>query len=705
MDSHARAKQGFAFTGRFGNEKIMEGKNMKHTKLLVVALLVALLACLVVVASADTIYWEEETSLAEAATCYREGRRVYYGYDKPASESSRAMIDTKIEFIPKTAHHWVFPATEDKAATCTARGEIYAHCDNFGCGHIDTNQVQYTPMKDHSFTDNVSAGMAATCTEPGYEPIVKCAYCGAFKDADNDGSVIPAKGHIFETAEWSVVSEATCAKEGKAARQCLRKVNGIQCTAMDYKATAKNPVHTNTSGKALKNNVTGFADNDADHWNLVEIAKPAGCTTTGCKAVYKCPTCGYKKGGESIPATGHAKDVPWAVDTEATCAHEGVAVRKCTNKDIYGNVCGYIIEKTVVPKSTTHGDVNKDLTSTKKVTSDEALTGAKSAAALGNDDVWVFITPAKDPTCTQPGCTAEYYCKICGKTVGKVASPKALGHKWQIAKDSNGVAIDGTGKYRATCINDGKIVNECVNGCGSKETIKIPAHGHYANWVPQTGSNPANGYVIWELKCTNNDCDVPNGVLTTQVVRNGEKAPSGAVTTGKVAVDSSYSNNTKGTTDVAKNGKTVTAKTSTKKSSSSKSTSTAKTTSTAAKTTTAAPATATTTKVATVAVAAALPTNAAELKADTKLYVVKNVAGEDIVLNVQVADGKITVAANLAEGESVVLYANADAIANPTAENTLVLAANEATELPAAFANAIVAVVKTDSLPAAVAAK
>ena len=50
----------------------------------------------------------------------------------------------------------------------------------------------------------------------------------------------------------------------------------------------------------------------------------------------------------------------------------------------------------------------------------------------------------------------------------------------------------------------------------------------------------------------------------------------------------------------------------------------------------------------------------------------------------------------------LLLYANAEAVEAPTAENTLVLTANEAVELPEAFANAILAVVKTESLPAAV---
>jgi len=675
---------------------------MKHTKLLVVALLVALMACLAMTAMADTIYWEEQTAQYQAPTCWKKGVRVFYGYASPKTgddtkDAARSIIDTRYDFIDELPHHWVFGTTEDKKATCTAPGEIYAHCDNefdgVKCVHIDTTQVMYTKKAAHDW-ETISAGIPAKCTVDGYEPIKKCKNCGAFQDSDNDGSLIPALGHDWvgtTGSNWTTDREATCGKTGLAYRTCKR----TGCTAKDWLETPKADFHCKLDGG--KRVALAAAD-----WILVTPEKPATCTENGCKKIEQCPTCGAQRGGETVAASGHNYNVTWTVLKEATCAEEGKAVRRCDNKDIYGKVCGAVLESVTQPKTSTHQYYD---TKAKKYVgtnlSDKGVSDwPKTIDKYTEDPIWAFITPAKDATCTQAACLPVYRCKVCGAVVGGVTSGSALGHDWQKVKED-----------KATCIDDGKIVNQCSR-CGISETIKIPAYGHYATWMPQAGSDASKGYVIWELKCANAKC--PVGVLATQVVKNGDKAPSGVVTTGKVAVDAAYTNNTKGTTDIALNGKTstTTATTTTKTSTKSTAKSTASTAST--KTAAAAPAAAAAApaakKVATVAAVKAAPAaelepNQAQLVADKHLYVVKNVAGEEIVLTVNIVDGKITVEANLAEGESLVLYANAEAIENPTAENTLVLTANEAVELPEAFQNAIVAVVKTESLPTALAAK
>lgn len=702
---------------------------MKHTKLLVVALLVALMACLAMTAMADELYWAEDQNLYVAPTCYKPGRRVMEGWnvapgtlDASGNPVSRYVVRQEYVEIPATnAHVWQFDVNKpDKPATCTDKGEVYAHCKNTGCPHIDTTQVIYTPALGHDFSDanarKLSDGRAATCTENGYEPIIRCARCDAFKNADNDGSVIPALGHDFDGAAWTVVNEATCAKEGKSKRVCKNIINGVKCTAEDYTAVPKNPVHTYLEGtKAfpIADNKNGYADNDTKHWNLVINARPATCTEAGCNAQYKCPTCGALKGGESRPAKGHNPNVTWTIKQEPTCAQIGIAVRLCTNTDFYGNVCGAEIERTTLPKTTYHcyhkvGEAEQKGNYSSGNAAAMPMTKADFDKASDVDkEIWAFITPGQDATCTTPKCTPVYRCRICGQTVGGTSYGSALGHKWAFAKDSKGKEINGKDAYAANCINDGMIKNECTE-CHITETIKLPAHGHYANWVPQKGTDATRGFTIWELRCVNPDCPLKDGILGTQVVNNGEKAPSGTVTTGYVSSTSTVKASS------SASGTTITNGTATKTATASTKTSTTKSTakstaSTASTKTAAAPATTETKKVATVAAVAApaaeLEANQAQLVADKHLYVVKNVAGEEIVLTVNVADGKITVEAALAEGESLVLYANAEAIENPTAENTLVLTANEAVELPEAFANAIVAVVKTESLPTAVAAK
>jgi len=598
---------------------------MKHTKLLVVALLVALIACLAMSASADTT-----TCLSPAAT---NGQHVwaYDRTDDPTCTTEGRIIfkcanagcgETQITYTPAKGHVWG-AYQQVKNPTCVSDGQMQRVCTV--CGHYDTANIKYEPKATgvHNWVV-IRDAVAATCTTNGYKKMEECSVCKATRGGD----VIPASGHDFTGVAFEVKKEATCAAEGIVWRKCNNC--GLY---LDETKTPKSTEHT---------------------WATIVAQKDPTCTTSGCKKLEQCSVCGITRGGDVIPALGHKLDgVAWTVKDEATCATEGVIVRICP-------VCNQIIEKQTTGKNSNH--------------------------------VWNEIIPQKDPTCETAGCKAMQQCSVCGATKGGASIP-ATGHAWAVSH-----------KVDATCTVDGKTVLSCPK-CGGEQTIKVPAIGHSATWAPQAGSNAANGYIIWELKC-----GICGQVLATQVVMNGDKAPSGTVSTAKAAVDASYTATVKGTVDVAKNNtKTSTAKSTSTKTSTAKSTSTkttsAKSASTASTKAAAAPATETK-KVATVAAApAALEANQAQLVADKHLYVVKNVAGEEIVLTVNVVDGKITVEAKLAEGESLVLYANAEAIENPTAENTLVLTANEAVELPEAFANAIVAVVKTESLPTAVAAK
>ena len=611
---------------------------MKHTKLLVVALLVALVACLALSASADECLHPTQTQLILLQpTCVTNGV-MSYQCTTCGTELTRANI-------PATGIH-TYGAPVEVAPTCGNDGYVKRTCTV--CGYTDVYQT-VPATGNHTWT-TYAAAVPPTCTTNGTKEWKKCSVCGKLKTAAPE--VDPAPGHDVDGQAWDViVQEANCVQVGILGRRCR------------------------VCGKVVETKNTPNGNHDAGWYTYDKTTTTLGggytlpykastCTTAGCTAVYQCSICGALKGGEAIPANGHSLNgVAWTVKRSATCAQDGILERICT-------VCGASVETQNVGKTAYHSDANGIANDYNNATT--SVNGI--TMALANNGALQPIVPFKQVTCTTDGCKAVWQCPTCGATKGgeKVTAP---GHK---VADTAWTWKDGKA---TSCTYTGTRIGACsVCGKADAVSVKVPAYGHSAVWQIQTTPTPTQtGMAI--LKCTR--C---NQTIGMQILNYGDKLPSGAVNTGAAA--------------------STTAK-STSKTTTTKKTSTAKSTSTAAKTTTAAPkaATTTTTKTATVAVAAALPANVAELKADTKLYVVKNVAGEDIVLNVLVADGKITVAANLAEGESVVLYANADAIANPTAENTLVLVANEATELPAAFANAIVAVVKTDSLPAAVASK
>ncbi|MBR1606348.1 MAG: hypothetical protein IJ664_01445 [Clostridia bacterium] len=335
----------------------------------------------------------------------------------------------------------------------------------------------------------------------------------------------------------------------------------------------------------------------------------------------------------------------------------------------------------------------------------ESKTIAKSTT---HTQTPVQIIAGKPVTCEKDGCKPLTQCPECGKIEGGEVI-KAKGHKF-------GAWID---IQKPTCTQEGIRYRECSNtfcdniaveGFGHRQQEKTAAFGHRATWKT-TKEATATEAGFAELKC-----DICGTLLASQIYYYGQTAPSGTVSTANnVNISAKSTNLVKQDPTGISATKTAPATKTNTKSTATKSTTKSTTSTASTKTAAAAPAAAAAApaakKVATVAAVKAAPAaelepNQALLVADKHLYVVRNVAGEEIVLTVNIVDGKITVEAKLAEGESLVLYANAEAIENPTAENTLVLTANEAVELPEAFlSEAIVAVVKTESLPTALAAK
>ena len=92
-------------------------------------------------------------------------------------------------------------------ATCTSEGTERRDCSD--CYYYETRTITKTPH-DYSTTQT-----APTCTEPGYN-IYKCENC------ENSSSYVytPMLGHNMLT--WTVVSSATCTKDGSRWRECTR---------------------------------------------------------------------------------------------------------------------------------------------------------------------------------------------------------------------------------------------------------------------------------------------------------------------------------------------------------------------------------------------------------------------------------------------------------------------------------------------------
>ena len=678
-----------------GTRKLWRELTMKHTKLLVLVLVVALFACLAVNAMAadctgDTHYGTIEKVDKD-------------GYLKPFSSDTYLVTPTcsmegVIRYhcsacnnywnvpVAKLAHKYATTYDQVKAPTCTATGLVARKCENYAVCGAYTDAYDVAAL-GHDFSVDGQAAKAPKCETPGCTAIKFCSRC----QAKSGGEYVAPLGHKIEGAAWIAISAPTCKDVGLVGRFCQRDAEVCE---KGGKAMETNGDAAKMAKNALATEAIAKVDHAEENIYTIVVGKDPTCESAGCKAKKGCKLCGAEWGGDYIAPLGHTLNLngsvaTWIAIKPATCAADGLVGRFCQRS---ADVC---------EKGGKAMETNGNASTMAKNAIETAAVPKLTGDAV---HTWVKIVDAKPQTCEDTGCKAKYQCSVCNLTKGGDVTP-ALGHDWGA----------WTEEVKPSCTDNGKRVRQCQRGelCAKAwaetgkahvQVEKVPAYGHRATWYPGTGTPSATNPVLYTLKC-----DICTKVLATQLVYSAADAPKGTVTTAVGVQASTASGKVKTASNpaVAKNSATKTGETAVK--STAKTTSTKSTASTASTKTAAAPATTETKKVATVAAVAApaaeLEANQAQLVADKHLYVVKNVAGEEIVLTVNVADGKITVEAALAEGESLVLYANAEAIENPTAENTLVLTANEAVELPEAFANAIVAVVKTESLPTAVATK
>ena len=373
---------------------------------------------------------------------------------------------------------------------------------------------------------------AATCVTEGYI-VYSCSNCGTIMTR----TVLPATGTHIPDAWWN---------PNEATQKACQDIKEVQlCKYFDVCG------HVFTDAAH-----TRIRPAEKDHtWTTVPGVE-ATCTADGKKPLDKCSVCGIARGnqndGSVIKAFGHVYDYDAYPDEQpvpATCANTGINVYYCV-------VCHGAAKKVTVPKLTYHVD-----------------------AALKPITVadYIMANPKLEATCLNDGCEAVYVCPTCGahdpaRNGQKIA---AKGHQFVILETK-----------LPTCTAKGYTMWECQrtwdlgNGpikCGHILYEEQAAYGHSATWTP--ASVAADGtYTVWELRCGR--CTGDDGkptVLAMQIVRKGDKAPSGTVNTGSTAKNDKVTTTKSGTTTVAK--KTTTTKTTTAK----KTTTTAKAATTTAK--------------------------------------------------------------------------------------------------------------------------
>ncbi|MBQ7542924.1 MAG: hypothetical protein IJT44_11605 [Clostridia bacterium] len=281
----------------------------------------------------------------------------------------------------------------------------------------------------------------ATCYENGYDRTY-CTKCDYYVDVQTD---IKLTHNYQETT----IKESTCSKAGIKVKICEYCGDVAKKTyqTLALRPHKDSPVHEDAT--CMENgrdgmicSVCGRFDGEileALGHDYVETVVLATCTEPGYTSA-TCSRCGDTKAPyDYVAVAGHQYGRP--INVPATCEEGSYTYEQCKN-------CPY--RKVYNQQSNQLGHIMTTL-------------------------------PARQPSCTEPGCTEKIYCKRDGCTyVQKEAeSIPALGHLMQTNE-----------RKPATCTEDGYETYVACARCGYGEETKvvIPATGH--TFVEKDGVEP-----------------------------------------------------------------------------------------------------------------------------------------------------------------------------------------------------------------------
>ena len=357
------------------------------------------------------------------------------------------------EEIKAKGHSYAKDPTFSRPATCTTWGfDVYA-CTVCGM----TKEIESTPPLGHTgYDEKDKAGnyvskdkneISATCTQNG-KRTWKCGRCDA-----ELSEAIPALGHETKTVKVA----ATCKRHNYEFTYCTRsgcdgKFDSEGFTYKDGVVTSEKDNLTydvTVNGKAVK--VLSFklgtdALNPDNHKFIVveEVVSPT-CTESGLALKY-CEYCNAYE-TSSVPAKGHKWSERPTTSVEATCQTR-------TGYDEYTCVTCHETERRNVTTYTYKMQYNS-LDEAQK-----AHPGMGKASEIYREgdcehlgllkykcgdcgkDIFVVeegtgeghkpevTKKAKDPTCTEDGCTEEVICSVCKHKLKESEVKKALGHDY-----------------------------------------------------------------------------------------------------------------------------------------------------------------------------------------------------------------------------------------------------------------------------------
>ena len=451
---------------------------------------------------------------AKAETCTENGN-ISYWYcptcDKCFKDAEAATEIKKAETI--IAAHHTMKQVPAKDATCESEGNIaYYTCSVCSKLFKDANAVTETTadevkLEKLSHKLSKTEAVPATCTKGGSNEYYTCSACGKiFKDADasTETSVEAEKtSKIPHTLTKTEYKAATCTEDGNTEYYTCSVCGKI---FKDENGTQE------TSVEAEKLVATGHSLTKTD-------AKEPTCTEDGNNAYYTCSACGkiFKDAegtqettveNEILAASGHKMSKNDA--KSATCTEDGnneyYSCSACGKafKDADGKIVttveaekiaatGHTMTKTDAKEPTCSEDGNiaywycsvcnkyfSDENGTTEITLDDTVIKAHHTMTK---------TDAKEPTCTEEGNNEYYTCSACGKIFKDAEGTQETTVENEILAAS-GHKMSKNDAKSATCTEDGNNEYYSCSACGKAfkdadgkivttvEAEKIAATGH-----------------------------------------------------------------------------------------------------------------------------------------------------------------------------------------------------------------------------------
>ncbi len=239
--------------------------------------------------------------------------------------------------------------------------------------------------------------------------------------------------HVHEWGEWETVIEATCTKDGVAARKCKT------CGDLDKET------------KAVK--ASGHS------WDDGKVTKVATCSAEGVKT-FTCSSCKETK-TETVGKLAHTYGE--VETTEATCDKDGEKYRTCS-------VCGdRKVDETITKLGHSWGEGAVTSESTCSAEGTRTFTcsrcsGTRAEAITKKDHTYGELQ-TKAATCKEDGKKYKI-CSVCNDEKVEEVIPKSTEHTWG----------DGVETTPATCGAKGVKTFTC-SVCNDTKTEDIPATG------------------------------------------------------------------------------------------------------------------------------------------------------------------------------------------------------------------------------------